>query len=769
MSLSRSCFVLITVIFVGCDLSSHLIHTHVSTLMASAFSYTFYMPNKNSIPQELKSKIPNSKLILYNSANANDGLIFEKNLQKKIVEQLFCSSKISSSLPNSDKRSRRMIELSLAGIGAIDAEASNDTKKKSIAKDTFCIFLAPPQYLLAESQPFPAIAVPISSNKQSKKSILNLLKSAYVNEPMSKSRCLLLNSIFVNRDGSLFDSIPWSTWTIGSHTKDAAGNPIDKKYHFGKRDAYQRFMGKDWPGRSLSYGNLAQKILYLLGDKEDKNTIDQDEVQILAKRILEVECQELRVAIADVEQKLAITRNGNTENVNDIKTQIVMLESSIENLMNDLDMKETALQNLEEQTSIINSLLEEVVNLSTNNDTMAAPYRGAYGFAPLIDSKSDMMENSILPYRGPYDLLNEILDDQLNANVIGLVLEDTWILDDRVMIGGSCVMQRKRDKKKVIIDGEEVEFFDDEEDEDEDEDEDINENELDELVNEESGNSKKKKTVKGGDVFIAECDADEAIGLSLSMGSYIQIEKELWENMNFMACKVERSLDDPNVSPTLAEIQILKEDEFKIEKVDNTSRQDEKLDEEKQSFVPKTTSSFFSSSADGNSEPNTNSDVPIQSLSQLDNLGNSEKAKILLSLGSFRQSNSKLPRPRTLRNNPNILTELLLPYIDESVRRQYNIREAKRNDDMETVKALEQQKSRRQEAKELADSSDDEDMKNMWEEESDFYASLRADVTQDEGSYSRFLDKDDWYERDRIKRAKNVNKSSFGTLLDGLE
>ena len=29
------------------------------------------------------------------------------------------------------------------------------------------------------------------------------------------------------------------------------------------------------------------------------------------------------------------------------------------------------------------------------------------------------------------------------------------------------------------------------------------------------------------------------------------------------------------------------------------------------------------------------------------------------------------------------------------------------------------------------------------------YSAIRADVTHDEGSYSRFLDKDEWYERQR--------------------
>ena len=56
----------------------------------------------------------------------------------------------------------------------------------------------------------------------------------------------------------------------------------------------------------------------------------------------------------------------------------------------------------------------------------------------------------------------------------------------------------------------------------------------------------------------------------------------------------------------------------------------------------------------------------------------------------------------------------------------------------------------------------------MWDKEADFYSTLRADATQDGGSYSRFLHWDDWYERTR-QRISKEKKEQFGTLLDGLE
>ena len=69
----------------------------------------------------------------------------------------------------------------------------------------------------------------------------------------------------------------------------------------------------------------------------------------------------------------------------------------------------------------------------------------------------------------------------------------------------------------------------------------------------------------------------------------------------------------------------------------------------------------------------------------------------------------------------------------------------------------------------LAKVKGDEDLAQFWDSEEKLYASLRADVTQDEGSYNTFLDRDEWYERDRQAVAKRLDRKKFGTLLDGIE
>ena len=70
---------------------------------------------------------------------------------------------------------------------------------------------------------------------------------------------------------------------------------------------------------------------------------------------------------------------------------------------------------------------------------------------------------------------------------------------------------------------------------------------------------------------------------------------------------------------------------------------------------------------------------------------------------------------------------------------------------------------------EEARASGSDDVAEYWESEAGVYEGIRADVTQDEGSYTRFLDKDEWYERERLAQARRVNRKNFGTLLDGIE
>jgi hypothetical protein len=196
--------------------------------------------------------------------------------------------------------------------------------------------------------------------------------------------------------------------------------------------------------------------------------------------------------------------------------------------------------------------------------------------------------------------------------------------------------------------------------------------------------------------------------------------------------------------------------------------------------IPRTTTSLFDSIFQPNppsaSKEMFPTDNPIQSLNQYDELSNEDKARTLMSMSNF---DGKLPRPRAIRKSEatrstatNPLDDLLLPLVDESVRRQYRIRDAELRGDTDLLEQLQNEKTKYQIAKEKAqDARDrgDDEVAEYWESEAELYGSLRADITQDEGSYSRFLDRDDWYERSRRAQASKLDKKKFGTLLDGIE
>jgi len=346
--------------------------------------------------------------------------------------------------------------------------------------------------------------------------------------------------------------------------------------------------------------------------------------------------------------------------------------------------------------------------------------------------------------------MHEIIEEQLNAEVIGAIIEDTSLFSGSTVFGGGIVLKRRGKTKSVSIEGEELEFEDDDDD---------------------YGNI----GIKKGEVMIVECDCDEAIGMALTCGLSITIDKSEWEkskislSSTFSDPLIEKA--NPNSMDVLPKLETAIETIVIADQGDGVQSQNTKIQKPRGDSV-----SFFGPSDDR--KPVFNTDVPVKSLAEFDTMTDEGKAQLLLTLESFK---GELPRPRILRDAKNSakqdsmnlspIDEMLLPLIDESVRRQILMRSAENNGDFEALSELERAKSRRQRAKEKYDEAKDEgkdELAAMWEKEADFYGSLRADVTQDEGSYSSFLDRDEWYERTRQKLAEK-NKKRFGSLLDGLE
>lgn len=575
--------------------------------------------------------------------------------------------------------------------------------------------------------------------------------------------------MLVNRDGALFDTLPWSTWTVDPQERnyDAASNAILPKFHLGKRDAFARFGGKDWKGRSVSIGNMALRLKYtilLQQQQDDDDDNDDDAVVVasannvlLAKRILELQIREFQEELAGVDYELAIARTNNPDDV-------MSWESRRTNCLERLQVAKESFQQMTEEpttttTSWIASILDRIAEATTQGGQNAAPYRGAMGYAPMLDTEKDI-DDGMLPFTSPFGLMREILEDQCKAKVIGSFLENTSLLDNTLTVGGAIVLQRMTAKKTITIAGEEVTLDD-------------------ETVDYGSG-------VRGGETIIVECNVDEAIGMALEGKAPLLVEREIWDRASLEASPVVVAQDEEesgakNVMDVLPVWEPSSQDlSFLVE----GQAQNESVSEKPSSLrIPRTTTSLYDAlfeSKDKDSpspSPLFPDDNPIQSLGEYDALTTSDKARTLLSLSNFA---GKLPRPRVLRTqtktdndtNNNPLDDLLLPLIDESVRRQYLIRDAEQRNDFDTVRQLEEQQSRRQVALELAQEAQelgDEESAAEWGDEAELLASLRADVTQDEGSYSRWMDRDEWYERDRLKHSKKLDKKKFGNLLDGIE
>lgn len=555
-----------------------------------------------------------------------------------------------------------------------------------------------------EREPTRCLIVPVSNANY-----VSLIEATQRNEILSKPVLLSLNMLLLNRDGALFDNLPWSRWTIDpdSCNRDAAGNPILEKYHMGKRDAYNRIMGKDW--RSIT------------------KQLEKEEEQSLARRMLELEIKELEINLAGYDSELAVARNNFPEKVDE-------LEDARANVLLELNIRRKDLEEIVNGKAA-SSWIHLSLTRFKSTESKIPPYRGATGYKALPDENDDT-------YTSPFALLKEIIEDQLNAQVIGTILENTSLLEGTTVMGGALILRRIPAQKSMNLMGEILSIQDEEQD---------------------FGNP----GVKGGEVFLVECDSDEAIGMSIACGTQLQVESNIWERSTVMAQQSDygRTRRLATWSTVDPELSILKEGQS------SSQSATERIMPLK---ISRTSASLFDSlfdSSESSSKDLFPTDSPIRSLNQYDDLTNEDKARTLMSLSNFK---GNLPRPRALRSMgyPNPLDELLLPLIDESVRRQYRIREAKDRGDSEGIQALETFKSKRQLALEKAQEAREvgsDDSAEFWEAEAAFYESLRADVTQDEGTYSRFLDRDDWYERQRQQQAKKLDQKKFGSLLDGVE
>jgi len=644
-----------------------------------------------------------------------------------------------------------LVSLELVGKAELPTTSKNDTQ--------VCLVLASHD---TENHPTPCLLVPLTKEN----SQLKPVQAAYAGLSLSSPVLWRLNTLLVNRDESLWDNLPWASWTIDptKQNRDFAGNLLDPKFHLGKRDAYNVMMGKDWTFKSSS--QAVSLLTKQLRDRQQQqqtagvdklppgndphsmsSTNEEQSQGMLAQRLLELQAREMEMDIADLDYQLAVVERNNPEEVGTLEFQKEELLAGLESMKQQLQEFSLPIKKGEEEKklAVTSNLIERVLQLVEKRKP--APYRGATGYAPYspMNSKQEAKE-----FCSPYDMLVDIIQNQLNAEVIGCVLENTSILDTTAL-GGVIVLSRKTAKKEISLSGVMYTVGDERED---------------------YGND----GVGGGETYVVECEIDEAVGMSLSCKVPLQVQSDIWQRSSIMAEPAMGS-NSSNVLPiwraTDMELSMLVEGEARNQSI--TERVSPLR-------IPRTTSSLFDSIFQQKVTPSSNdpkelfpADNPIRSLDEFDTMSNPDKARTLLTMSNFQ---GRLPRPRAIRQAQsdntlaNPLDKLLIPLVDESVRRQYLIRDAELKGDNDLARELKNNRSDRQKAQEAAEQAralGQDDVAAQLEDEAMLLESLRADVTQDEGSYSRFLDRDDWYERERLKHAKRLDKKKFGSLLDGIE
>ena len=244
------------------------------------------------------------------------------------------------------------------------------------------------------------------------------------------------------------------------------------------------------------------------------------------------------------------------------------------------------------------------------------------------------------------------------------------------------------------------------------------------------------------DAFVCECTADEAMGIALALGdARVYVDRRVWEQ-----CCMKPSYSTQR-------------GKMRIEVAAPAEDGDGGLEDGRSGVE-----------AAGVAPP-----LPWEIKSTNELLGLSLRDKALSALGA----GLRLPRAREATDER--LTELLEPFLDETVRRELAVRRALEQGDEAEAARLEAGASKRSELRRaLAEAVAEERFGRAAElaMELQVETSRRMDVTLDEGSYDRFLDQDDWYaqglarERERLlakEREKILEKDERQAQLRAME
>jgi hypothetical protein len=107
--------------------------------------------------------------------------------------------------------------------------------------------------------------------------------------------------------------------------------------------------------------------------------------------------------MAEIEYELAIARQNVPEQIqewNDKRAECLMRLQTAEESLQGLSNAQSS------STSALSQILDGIANTMSKQGMNSAPYRGAMGYAPMIDTELDI-ETGILPFSSPFGLMKD--------------------------------------------------------------------------------------------------------------------------------------------------------------------------------------------------------------------------------------------------------------------------------------------------------------------------------------------------------------------------
>ena len=341
----------------------------------------------------------------------------------------------------------------------------------------------------------------------------------------------------------------------------------------------------------------------------------------------------------------------------------------------------------------------------------------------MLDPREEMFKSSALPYSSPYELLLDIIEEQLNSKVAGCILEPASLLRGNVVLGGAILLERMGVPKRTTLLGEAISYTDD---------------------NDALGN----EGVLPRSMYVVECFLDKAVGMAMGSGMPVLVKEGIYNRAGGIPVELDleaallvkaenRTLSVTNRVPP---VRLLGDSYF-------PQMEGERVISERASNLVRIPLTANPGLFDGPNQASASSSASrstfltfnsVRSLAEYDALMDDAKVRLLLMLESF---TGILPWPRAVRSllkftsqndgdglpPPSILDEIIFPLFDESVRRQYRIRDAERHKDFEEANALRALASPWQLALERAQRAGKDDLDDeaiRMEEDAELYRSL---------------------------------------------